>query len=65
MMPTLFTGAVLAASSLSMWGNASPGKGKESNWLRAPAAKCSLVARLWAEQSRDDGSVEAGKVRPS
>ena len=27
--------------------NASPGKDKESNWLPAPAAKCSLVARVY------------------
>ena len=27
--------------------NASPGKEKESNWLPAPAAKCSLVARVY------------------
>ena len=40
--------------------NASPGKDKESNWLPAPAAKCSLGrARLWSEQGRDDGSLEA------
>jgi hypothetical protein len=28
-------------------GNASPGKDKESNWLPAPATKCSLVARVY------------------
>ena len=27
--------------------NASPGKDKESNWLPAPASKCSLVARVY------------------
>jgi hypothetical protein len=27
--------------------NTSPGKDKESNWLPAPAAKCSLVARVY------------------
>jgi hypothetical protein len=27
--------------------NTSPGKEKESNWLPAPAAKCSLVARVY------------------
>ena len=27
--------------------NASPGKDKESNWLPAPAIKCSLVARVY------------------
>jgi hypothetical protein len=27
--------------------NASPGRDKESNWLPAPAAKCSLVARVY------------------
>jgi hypothetical protein len=28
-------------------GNASPGADKESNWLPAPAARCSLVARVY------------------
>ena len=28
-------------------GNVSPGKDKESNWLPAPATKCSLVARVY------------------
>ena len=27
--------------------NSSPGKDRESNWLPAPAAKCSLVARVY------------------
>jgi hypothetical protein len=27
--------------------NTSPGKDKESNWLPAPPAKCSLVARVY------------------
>jgi hypothetical protein len=46
--------------------NASPGKDKESNWLPAPASKCSLVARVYGpSKAAMDGEWKLPPLQPS
>lgn len=46
--------------------NASPGADKESNWLPAPAAKCSLVARVYGpSEAAMSGEWKLPKLQPA